>query len=528
MSDLYLMRGESLVLTTQNVSVSFIPFDLMLTNKRLLLVDNSPAKFPIQTIPLSDIFSVKGGDIPTGDPAITISVTDPEDAGAHIPLDFIFIQAGQKRKHERDDWLRKLMECLVTIRQEKVLSNIVTEDIEFEQPKPIQRSILPEVLHPAKQAGMVSVAQSAGVLHPAEASMPEPLDSMQSDKGVFPETPTSEQPGFTEDNTPILETVPEPEQIVPSETQERELILPDFEEREGSPQMPSPEPDLPSPSREMITEISWPVIAVPDPAIPPSLAHDPEEIAVEPVDIGKKDDTQQDLPEIKEQAIVTSQPVPEKIGSTAIEEVKMLPVEGQKEKHHEILDENPAALIPPAQKEMPHDEERPPQKIPEKTWLSAGAVIVIAGVLIIAIIAMAGYSPAGQGNAPVMQMNVSATTPSPTVSPIPTHSLTGVPGEGTWIRVTYPGYYYGLIGNPGDLRQISGSATQDFYIRDAGDMIQASVQKQDTSGLTMTVDLYTNGTRVYTDSVRKPLGSVSFLIDIWTGKAPVANSTLQK
>ncbi len=316
MSDLYLNPGESLILTTNSVSVNFIPFDLMLTNLRLILFDSVHERFRPQIIPLGDIFSVSGGSVSTGEPIIRITITDHEGDGSQIPIDFIFSQLGnQKRKSERDAWLMTLMEKLVDVRQEKVLSGIEPSGRDEEEKTPVQRWIAPEILHPVPlvtgpdlpTADTGAVPETAGspvdtgdigneigdhgksaaevgglVVPPREApepGSPEPLEE------ILPETIETEEPGLLNEEIPIgpvrktgpvdLPASPADLAQVTSKKFVQPLCTPsDSEEEPGSPgtgsspaEMPGETPDTvpeeaassgPLPSEEIVQDESFP------------------------------------------------------------------------------------------------------------------------------------------------------------------------------------------------------------------------------------------------------------------------------
>ena len=111
----YLESGESIVLTTDRVSVNSRQYDLLLTTRYLILIDIRYARFLPEKIPLQTVLSVKAGKIATGDPAITLCFSDTDQ------MDLIFSrQPGEERGRERDEWLRKLMELVVASRQEPI------------------------------------------------------------------------------------------------------------------------------------------------------------------------------------------------------------------------------------------------------------------------------------------------------------------------------------------------------------------------------------------------------------------------
>jgi hypothetical protein len=68
----YLESGESLILTTDRISVNSVQYDMLLTTRYLILVDVRYAQFQPQMIPLLTIQSVKGGKTANGELVITL------------------------------------------------------------------------------------------------------------------------------------------------------------------------------------------------------------------------------------------------------------------------------------------------------------------------------------------------------------------------------------------------------------------------------------------------------------------------
>lgn len=112
----YLNSGESIVLTTNRVSVDSVLYDVMLTTERIFLSDNRNVRFEPRLIPLNAVLSVQGGKTPALDPAITLLFRTGEAGGFQQPLNLIFSQdPNENRKAERDDWVRSLIQ--LSIRQ---------------------------------------------------------------------------------------------------------------------------------------------------------------------------------------------------------------------------------------------------------------------------------------------------------------------------------------------------------------------------------------------------------------------------
>jgi len=115
----YLNSGETIVLTSNRVSLDTVSYDVMLTSERFFLIDNRNARFEPRIIPLSAILSVQGGKTPTLDPVITLLFRTGEGGDARQPLNLVFSQdPGENRKNERDTWVRSLIQLSIA-RQER-------------------------------------------------------------------------------------------------------------------------------------------------------------------------------------------------------------------------------------------------------------------------------------------------------------------------------------------------------------------------------------------------------------------------
>jgi hypothetical protein len=130
MSSPYLKRDESILLTTDRVSINSLLYEVLLTTRHLILVDIRYDQFLPQKIPLSTILSVKGGKIATGEPVITLIFSDNDSISGSGPMVLIFTQQpGEQRKRERDEWLKNLMAHIVSVRQETITPGSLPVDV---------------------------------------------------------------------------------------------------------------------------------------------------------------------------------------------------------------------------------------------------------------------------------------------------------------------------------------------------------------------------------------------------------------
>ncbi|MDD1682464.1 MAG: hypothetical protein LUO98_01400, partial [Methanoregula sp.] len=209
---------------------------------------------------------------------------------------------------------------------------------------------------------------------------------------------------------------------------------------------------------------------------------------------------------------------------------------------------------PAAEEERPVRHPIPPAREirPLRTTLAyAGAVILLIALAAVAAILL---FPHGTGDAGVVvtlapavlpaatqssgtpRITAATTIATPAVSPAPTPIATPVlpapvvtiPQTGVWVRVNSTGYYAGHVGNPGALRQVSGSGDAIFPVLDNDGLVQANVQRLEYSGGLLTVEIYRDGTLIKSQSVTAPMGTVALLINPVTGKAPglTENDTL--
>ena len=109
MGDPELRSDESVLLRTQGVFVKSIPFEGILTNKRIILVDRATNILPQKEIPLVTLKDIQSGENAIRDQIITLSVLTKTGEIRQMILTFSR-QMGGNRIKERDDWLRVLKE----------------------------------------------------------------------------------------------------------------------------------------------------------------------------------------------------------------------------------------------------------------------------------------------------------------------------------------------------------------------------------------------------------------------------------
>jgi hypothetical protein len=109
MGDPELRSDESVLLRTQGIFVKSIPFEGILTNKRIILVDRVTNIIPQKEISLVTLKDFQSGENAIRDQIITLSVLAKTGETRQMILTFSR-QTGGNRIKERDDWMRVLKE----------------------------------------------------------------------------------------------------------------------------------------------------------------------------------------------------------------------------------------------------------------------------------------------------------------------------------------------------------------------------------------------------------------------------------
>ena len=188
----YLKSGESIILTTDRVLIDDLRYDLILTSQRLALVDSDHAGDKPQVIPFATILSVKGGTTPAREPEITLSLIDPIGLEDSRTLQLVFIQEPyEDRGPECENWVKKLIEHIVSVRQEPDRAGPQQAPVQPRGINPtVRRWSAPEAPHPHTEV-------RDGSRRPSE-------DLLSAIQDVAPETPEP----VHEEEVPLGQDIP--------------------------------------------------------------------------------------------------------------------------------------------------------------------------------------------------------------------------------------------------------------------------------------------------------------------------------
>ncbi|PKL68451.1 MAG: hypothetical protein CVV30_11105 [Methanomicrobiales archaeon HGW-Methanomicrobiales-1] len=528
MGDPYLSSDESLILSTHNIRIGGVSLDLMLTSRRLILIDNSVTPFKLRTIPLETIITVVAGTDVKGDPIITLSHMDPSGSGAPFPVDFFFTrQKGGSRVTECNEWAAILSRYAAGAREgARSAGTLPYDPVKAIQPR-MSATYGIETFSPRKPVMGEYAVHAEPVTAPVLPESPEVEDL----PAVTDEPPQRVHAEMAE--SPILSPVLPPDL---EDTGRPDPALNGAEEIILTPAVPEEWAESPAPTAPEVKE-SDEVLPVHEPApepVPVQTVNDspPEGITEpeKPVTLQPEEKPVRDEP----RAITDTERIWAEAARSVISSPSSIPVissdepipvtrPGEKKPEDEpeaavSIIEEPVAGI----KEEPRPESFPviTPKSPPALPTKSHSLLPIAAIVVIILAVLAGAVIISFSPKETAEPSLPVIIPDVTVLPVTTSLPTPVPTDGVWVRIDYPGTFIGEVGNPELMHPVSGTGVRFYKILWSDRAVEASAQKQENSGDTLAIEVYNNGTMIKRGSTRAPMGSVSILIDPTTGRPP--------
>lgn len=525
MGDPELRNDEKILVRTPGVYVKSIPFEGILTNKRVILVDRAKNLLPPKEIPLATVKEVESGENAIRDQTLTLSVMAKTGETRQMILTFSRQEGGNRIK-ERDEWARYVRDNIGASFETVIRKVIPGADV---TPR---RAEQPAV--PSRTSVMNSAAQPAPVYRESESVHPtrKIMDTGAApapDQFVFCSRCGNKVPHDSafcnRCGSPIVAPAAASAPVAPAPAQ---VSLSPPLVQTPAPSVPNQRPiDRQIQAIEPLIERSKERIpadplrkTIPDVPVPQSLSWDEEEVpypAAVPVPVT--------APATTPSAPVTAEEKPEKNG--------FLPrIFSPKAKTQ-------AAPVPAAAPPVP---ERPKRSLmPGKNILMAiGAVIIIIAILAIGVvfvlpmlssggIAVPGSSSGDATPAPTSSSSSGTSTlnPSGTIVPVETE-VPVIPPTGVYVHVNYIAGFEGKYGMPDSLTIVPGNSMDRVWeVEKANGTVIAEFKKQDGSKHDLLVEIYKDGTLLTKGSTTIGHGEVKLSVDTDTGIAqePVASNS---
>ena len=545
MGDPDLYSDESIRLTAENIIVKSAPFEAILTNKRIILVDSRKKHIPQQTILLATIRSVDMSENAIRDPVITLSVLTNTGSTRQMVLTFSK-KAGGDRKRECEEWLKILKDASVS--QTQTVSYTVAPAPEPEQKAEPEVTTPPQIRMTSSSAvkKKIEIARPIKKIVETGPVPPKPIETTTLPEGAFCSRCGSRvPPGSTFCNHcgtkvllpgepfPVVEPVipPTPAPVTPTTP---EPVIP-----------PVPAPVIEPVQSPPVTAPVWPVITPPIPPTPPPFVPTPHERPIRPIEeiihsieplIADSVPRTEPAPLIGKD-MLTLPVTPPVVETPAVATEHSVPVSppGGDAAMTPAAPGTPApdapAPVPPALPPVP--EIRPASKKPR-------GIIIAALIVVILVVAAGAFvvlkplqgTTGTTGGSPTVTPTVTtpvgttttvttAPTPHPTVTTqvttLPTTAAQAkIPDTGVWIRITYAGTFTGTYGTPSREAQVTDTGDRLYQIATADGPVVASIKKQDGSGDKLTIAVYKNGELIKTATTVSPSGTIDFLADLKT------------
>jgi hypothetical protein len=503
-------NDESVILQGHNIKVKSVVFDAVLTNKRLILVDDRKGLIPPQEILIASINTVDGGENAIRDPILTLSIFSPDGTARQMILTFPRIASGERRR-ERDDWLRALIARITSSDH----SMVVPDSAAADQPPSQNHGIAPPS-HPGSsgtsfQKKKIEIARPRRNIIESAPAMPRPVETSSLPLGSFcsrcgnrvpPESVFCNRCG-----TPVVSSTEEPAapRTLSSATPgEAPSVVPQV-------QVPTPPVFGPGGERKVRTleevihsiepliEDSKPRSSEPAPLVP---RHYPAPIPTAENPAGEPPVA--DIP----QGETTAQPP---------------------------WGETVPTITPPSSSPPPITPP-PPSKKPKLATIAALAIVILVVIGGMVIVTNSwGTTPQNTLVTPVITpaSTVAIATPTPVASP--SHAVTQattsttpaepefiIPPNGVWVRITYPGKYSGTFGTPASQYPVGERNTGDqlYTVSTINGPVVASIQKMDGSSSTLAIEVYKNGELVKRVTTGSPKGIIDLQVDLKPKPAP--------
>ncbi len=187
--DLY--SDETVVLNAQNIKVKSVSFEVVLTTRRLILVDSKKHLIAPQEILLATLRDIETGENAIRDPTLTLSIITNTGATRQMILTFSKAGSGGERKRECDEWAKILRQHISSAVQHPIMPDVRVPPEQYgvppqagPAPARMEVSNIPVVPAPKKK---IEIARPGPIKKIVETvpSMPKPVETSTLPTGSF-------------------------------------------------------------------------------------------------------------------------------------------------------------------------------------------------------------------------------------------------------------------------------------------------------------------------------------------------------
>lgn len=502
MGDPELRSDEKVLVRTPGIYVKSIPFEGILTNRRIILIDRAKNLLPPKEIPLITIKEVEPGENAIRDQIITLSVMAKTGEIRQMILTFSR-QAGGNRIKERDAWARVIKEYASTS-FDQVIQKVIPG------PEPAPRRAEPAA-GPRHEIIRTRPQQAIPPEESRPAGIPtDELSPVRRPVATSPAAPRESQYDVSSRGASIF--CSKCGNKVPAGSV--------FCNRCGSPiaQIPTVSSPVQPPAASPVakTPVSRPIdeeIQSIEPLIEPSSVKIPADaLRAAPVETALKSSISWDDEEKPEPVSIPEVQIP---AEKPADVVTSVPSFGS-------TSDSPPPPKPPMGSSF----------IPDTRTILASAGVVVA-ILIIAAVAFFIYpmltaggstTPGDEKTTPVTSVTTRPVAIGTIIPYVPT--TRPIPVTGVYIHVNYLGGFEGSYGIPDALTTVPGnSGDRVWEVENANGTVQAEFMKQDGSARELLVEIYKDGKSLTSGTTTIGHGSVALSVNLTTGiaAAPVTS-----
>jgi hypothetical protein len=511
MGDPELRSDEKVLVRTQGVYVKSIPFEGILTNKRIILIDRAKNLLPPKEIPLVTIKEVDSGENAIRDQILTLSIMAKTGETRQMILTFSR-QAGGNRIRERDEWQRIIRENTSSSFDQvirKVIPGLEQVPRRAAPAEPVRPETAPPVQHTGADLGR-SLVHDEGEMHPvrknAGPGAPGPVPPAPAVQaataapaaGVFCSSCGKKVPAGSafcnRCGSQIIAPVPVPPVV--------------------EPQAPVYTP--PQPAARSINQAIQSI----DPLIEPST----EKIPGDPLRTSFPSVPLQQTSSFDEEREQEPVPAPTQQPSFVAAPSEQPPSKGFMPR---TFSPEGGKAAQPASGSW-NDQPAPP-KPPRGPGMSGKKAIMTIGIVVVVIVLLAAGAlflypmlagggtghPGGSGS----DVTTAATPRPPVTMFVPSETTHVIPASGVFVHVNYLGGWKGTYGMPSDILSITNSGDRVMEVENANGTVNASFEKLDGSAHELLVEIYKDNTVLTSGRTTIGHGSVVLSVNLTTGVA---------